>query len=319
VDDLMRRIHCCLAILGLTSGTAFGHFTFEVTDQHLLLREGEIPILVFNSGLVKPQGNGTPRSGYIHPLFGSDGSILTDDFPADHPHHRGLFFAWPGMTVLGTAVDAWHMKGIQPDFAEWGPRQVNEREASFEAVNLWRLTGEEERPAVREHLRYTIHQGEQTGRMIDVHATFTNLTDQEIVLRGSPRSAYGGLNIRMDGKRPDVRIATARGPLQKDANAIDPPSPWADHSSRPAGEEGHSGVAIFQHPENPGFPARNWTLRFYGFLGAAWPGEESHIMAPGASLALRYRLFIHHGDAEAAGVAARFQAYLKSSQNSQSD
>ena len=34
------------------------------------------------------------RANYIHPLYGLDGQILTEDFPADHPHHRGIFWAW---------------------------------------------------------------------------------------------------------------------------------------------------------------------------------------------------------------------------------
>ena len=35
--------------------------------------------------------NGTyPRANYIHPLFGLDGEILTEDFPEDHPHQRFL-------------------------------------------------------------------------------------------------------------------------------------------------------------------------------------------------------------------------------------
>jgi len=34
------------------------------------------------------------RANYIHPLYGLDGEILTEDFPADHLHHRGIFWAW---------------------------------------------------------------------------------------------------------------------------------------------------------------------------------------------------------------------------------
>ena len=30
-----------------------------------------------------------PRSNYIHPLYGPDGEVLTEDWSVDHPHHRG--------------------------------------------------------------------------------------------------------------------------------------------------------------------------------------------------------------------------------------
>ncbi len=35
------------------------------------------------------------RSDYIHPLYGLDGEVLTRDWSIDHPHHRGIYWAWP--------------------------------------------------------------------------------------------------------------------------------------------------------------------------------------------------------------------------------
>ena len=35
------------------------------------------------------------RSDYIHPLYGLNGEVLTRDWPVDHPHHRGIYWAWP--------------------------------------------------------------------------------------------------------------------------------------------------------------------------------------------------------------------------------
>ena len=34
------------------------------------------------------------RSHYVHPLYGLDGELLTEEFPSDHPHHCGIFWAW---------------------------------------------------------------------------------------------------------------------------------------------------------------------------------------------------------------------------------
>ena len=31
----------------------------------------------------------------IHPILAPSGATLTDDFPADHFHHSGLFWRWP--------------------------------------------------------------------------------------------------------------------------------------------------------------------------------------------------------------------------------
>lgn len=292
-------------------GLAKGEFAFRETDDALHLSESGVPVLVFNHGMVEPpQGRqGIARTGYVHPLHGPDGDVLTDDFPPDHPHHRGVFFGWPRMTVLGREVDYWHLRGLRPTFEEWGMRWIDGPRASFASQSVWKT--EEGTPAVREELRYEIHASDETGRMIDIHSVFTNLTEQNLTISGSPGAAYGGLNLRMDGKRPGVRITAAGGAIEGNVNELDPPSPWADHSSRAGPERPYSGVALFQHPDNPGYPAKNWTLRPYGFLGGAWPGQSNHVLAPGKRLELRYRLFVHRGTAEDAGVEDRFQSFLK--------
>ena len=305
---------CVIACGGFAlAACAFGDgLAVADADGRLTVSEGDRPVLVFNYQEVRPSDDeGVARSGYVHPLYDPEGVPLTDDFPADHPHHRGVFLAWPRVEVLGSQVDPWHLRGARPVFEELVPREAGSAAAAFEASHLWVLDDGTE--AMRQHLRYTVHAADETGRAIDLHATVTNLTGEPIVLRGQTGALYGGLNIRMDGERPDVVITTAEGRLDGDANYIDPPSPWASHASRSAAEGPHTGVAIFQHPENPDYPARHWTLRRYGFLGAAWPGESSYEIDSGASLDLRYRLFVHRGTADEAGVAGRFDAYRSES------
>ena len=51
------------------------------------------------------------RANYVHPLLDLDGEPLTEDFPADHPHHRGVFWAWHQVRIGGR----------QPSFATMSP------------------------------------------------------------------------------------------------------------------------------------------------------------------------------------------------------
>ena len=39
------------------------------------------------------------KAGYIHPLYNLSGSVITEDFAADHPHHHGVFWAWHQILV----------------------------------------------------------------------------------------------------------------------------------------------------------------------------------------------------------------------------
>src|SRR5215204_623293 len=93
-----------LALFTTTALSADADFRFtEVTTNSLELREGERPVFVYNHGIISRQGvpADRARSSYIHPLYGLDGEVLTDDFPTDHFHHRGLFWAWPHVKIGG--------------------------------------------------------------------------------------------------------------------------------------------------------------------------------------------------------------------------
>ncbi len=60
------------------------------------------------------------RSHYIHPLFGLDGELLTEEFPADHPHHCGVYWAWHQVWMREKRIgDAWSLR----DFA-WDVQDV---------------------------------------------------------------------------------------------------------------------------------------------------------------------------------------------------
>src|SRR5579864_9316786 len=94
-------------------------------------------------------------------------------------------------------------------------------------------------------------------------------------------------------------------------------SNWVDYSGAIDGEK--LGVAMFDHPANPGHPVR-WHSRDYGLFALnPWgqrafdpKAEESHItLAPGGSLHFRWRVLIHAGDTESAHIAELYQKYAK--------
>ena len=91
---------------------------------------------------------------------------------------------------------------------------------------------------------------------------------------------------------------------------------WVDYSG-PVGSERY-GVAIMDHPDNPVHPTY-WHVRGYG-LFTANPFGVSHfdpgsgrrgdlVLRTGSTLAFRYRMIVHRGDAHAASVAARWDAF----------
>src|SRR5215471_10547355 len=49
------------------------------------------------------------RAGYMHPVYTPAGRIVTDDYPDDHYHQHGIFFAWTKTEFEGRHPDFWNM------------------------------------------------------------------------------------------------------------------------------------------------------------------------------------------------------------------
>ena len=49
------------------------------------------------------------RAGYIHPILSPSGLQVTDDYPANHKHHHGLWFSWSHAMFEGRTNDYWNM------------------------------------------------------------------------------------------------------------------------------------------------------------------------------------------------------------------
>ena len=314
----------CLCLAAIASQHAAGEavqsgFAFEDDQSALTLLENGQPVLVYRYGTVSPPDQVPEkfrRACYIHPLFGLDGEVMTQDFPFDHRHHRGVFWAWPKTTVGGKLADVWALEGIRPVHESWVEKTAGAAEAVIAVQNIWLYDDAPDKPVVREHVRILVHKAGQDARAIDFLLRFENISGEPIEIRGSSAEdkgatkGYGGFCLRPDATRLPMVFTAANGVVPDDALSLE--TPWCDVSYPvQKGQAAVSGVAIFQHPGNPGFPYPGWILRHYGFLGASYPHTAAHALGPGASLLLRYRILVHRGNAEEAQVADTFKQYEK--------
>lgn len=304
-----------LLITGLFVAAAAGaEFTLEDNGSSVTVAENGKPVLEYHYALAAPPGNVPERyrrACYIHPLYGLDGDVLTQDFPLDHFHHRGVFWAWPECTAGGRRMDVWALGGVRQHHEKWTAREAGADKAHIGAVNFWAFDDAPDQPQVRETIDFTVHPADETGRAIDFRLKFTNVTEKDVTFLGAKNKGYGGFCLRPDAKRKPFTFTTEKGVCEEDALHFE--TPWADITSK-AGPDGPvSGVALFEHPSNPGYPFPGWIFRHYGFLGASWPHEKTHTLPPGESFELQYRLYLHRGTAEAAKAAAQFKNYTADS------
>jgi len=87
-------------------------------------------------------------------------------------------------------------------------------------------------------------------------------------------------------------------------------SAWIDCSNKRL--TGAEGIAILQHPSNPGYPSK-WFTRDYGFISPTpmyWPADDKATrLRKGEVMRLRYRVLVHAGYANHAGIDKLFAQY----------
>ena len=287
-----RWLGFCCALLVASQATARLSVTRDPAGQWLI-REGQHPVLRYNFQTVPvPKGvTGTyavARSDYIHPLYGFNGEVLTTDYAPDHPHHRGIYWAWPEVTYQGKTHDLHALQGVFARPEKLLRAAADGQSAVLEATNRWLWENKE--PIVRETVRIQVHRTENGIRRIDLGFRYAALRPGVTIARRK-REAYGGLNVRLS-PRTDQEIVRHTG-----APAFPGPACWAELSGIPTGSTTPVGVLILQHPGNVNhpedwvqYPELNWLQPAFPTKGTAFE------LIPGKPLRLDYRLVVRQGE-----------------------
>jgi hypothetical protein len=248
----------------------------------------------------------------VHPIYGLDGEVLTDDFPADHYHHHGLFWGWPHVTIAGREYDLWKMRGIRIKFNRWLAKDATGKSAKLGVENGWFVR---DKQVMNEQVWLTVQPATKTGRNIDVSLTWTPV-DEAITLVGAEGKSYGGVSLRFaPRKRTLITVPTGRSTEDLLITKL----PWVDLSAEFEGARGPSGIALFVDPKNPDFPPE-WMTRDYGLLAVGWPGVRSQTLQAGKPVTCRYRLWVHRGAPDSAEIQQQFASYRAAkNQTSQRD
>jgi hypothetical protein len=244
-----------------------------------------------------------PRSDYIHPLYGLEGEMLTRDWPSKgHPHHRGIFWAWPEVYYGSELGDIYALQRV---FARpTGNIETTQGPvySEIKAENLWMW--EDKEPIVRENAVIRVYRSLPDNRIIDLTLYFLALKDS-ITIATRYTDSYGGLNIRMQTpEEQDISYHT-------DSVSEDPQRAWSDFNGIFEGNNSKSGLMVLQHHSNPEYPG-TWVE----YPQLAWvqptfptPGTR-YSLKKDEPLILRYRLIVHMGGRPEAELSRkRWDAY----------
>ena len=256
------------------------------------IAEGDKPVLRYNFGTVPvPKGVGgkyaVARSDYIHPLYGPAGEELTKDYSPDHPHHRGIYWAWPEVAYKGEMLDLHALQGVfarpvKLHRADGGPVA-----ATVVAESRWMWHDKE--PIVAEIA--TLRAYAETGRcrVVDLEFQFTALVEGVTIHRRGQK-AYGGLNLRFSSRKGQQITPFTAPPDAK------PRVCWGHISGVPPGGTEPIGVAILQHHATPRYPGDWVQYPNLNWLQPTFPAKGEKLpLSTTEPLVLRYRLVIRPG------------------------
>jgi hypothetical protein len=276
------------------------------------ITDGGLPVLTYHHA-AKPAPEGVDpvfeRGGYVSALYGPSGELLTEDYPADHVHHRPVAWAWATITWNGETRDMFGIRtpyqGEYVGVAKTRPVRMARVEsgpyfAVLEAESRWMW--DDATPIAEENAVIRAYALTRQMRVIDFEITVEAVVDG-LRIGGRVGGGYSGFTLRMapaEDPRFEPHLDAEGAPLRR---------AWADYAADFEGAAGRSGVALLQHRTNPDYPS-GW--RIYPqlhFFQPLFPGDRLIPLPKGKPLALEYRLIVHKGEFETDTLAALWEGY----------
>jgi len=250
------------------------------------------------------------RAGYVHPLYSLKGNILTENGPADHPYHRGIFWAWHQIILNGKKVaDGWMSEHIA-----WQPVRLRTKQSdsslTINAELIWKYkpTKNHQEDIARENTKITVFTSSGSYRIIDFEITIKPLQNSLQLGGADDVKGYGGFCLRLK-LPPDIRFISGSRNVKPELTAVKA-RPWMDfEGSFDGADQPISGVALFcAVPKND--TVQEWILRSEKSMqNAVFPGNTP-VRLPQDGWHLRYRLIVHSNKVESDELEQLYKAYL---------
>jgi len=240
------------------------------------------------------------RGGYIHPVYTPQGRIVTDDYPSDHYHHHGIWFAWTKTEFEGKHPDFWNVGDLtgRVEFEKVGETWSGPVHAGFTSFQKYvALTGATPKTALNEEWDvrvYNLGNAQSSYYLFDIVATQECASTSPLIL---DEYRYGGMGVRGNREWKDkskVSFLTSDGKTRIDGNATR--SHWCHIGGSVDGKL--VGLAVLDHPSNFRAPA---PLRIHPddpYFNYAPSQMGRFEIEPGKQYVVRYRYVVADGPAD---------------------
>ncbi|QIA08423.1 DUF6807 domain-containing protein [Draconibacterium halophilum] len=294
----MKRLFALLLFFVLFSnGLLWGQLTMKKQSDGIKIVDGSSNVLFYQMKPLNKDG-AYERCNYIHPLWGLNGKVLTEDFPADHLHHRGVFWAWHQVWIGDKRIgDPWEIEDFEqeiteiefikdPDKTIWLKSEV------LWSSDKWKKNGEQ-KPYIRENVSIHVHESSLKNRRIDFEISLLALEENLRIGGSEDEKGYGGFSVRMI-LPDDVQFTGESGNIEAKNTAVESEG-FVNISGSLGKGNSKAGIAIIDNKDNPGYP-QNLILREKNSMqNIAWPGSEPVELSTTEPLVLKYSLIVYSG------------------------
>ena len=277
------------------SFSGFAQVNMLVKKGGFLFMEGKDSICFYQRNEKSKYGM-YARCNYFHPLYGLDNTRLTEDFPADHLHQRGVFWAWHQILIDGEPVsDGWELKNFVQKVSDIEFRLLK-------GVGIFTTTTEWKSPVwkdgneayLQEKAKVTIYPKTGNYRRLDFEIRLKALTDRLSIGGSDDEKGYSGFSVRL--KLPEDVTFTGDSRLIEPLNTAVEAGNYVNIGGSFLSEKKKGGVVIISNPENPS-PSTNWILRKISSMqNAVYPGRQPVSIPFDQPLVLKYSILVYQGD-----------------------
>lgn len=301
----------------------------DIDNKSMLVKSGQKHVLQYNYGIMqekKDQAGIFDRSSYIHPVWTTEGEIVTGDFSPEHIWQRGIFLAWQKVKFGDIETNFWELGNATGRIMKDDKAPDITNGPVFTCINIYNKGTVEGRTFFKEICTVRLYdRSEQNIWMFDlefrqwpVNPEKPDVLPTDLRVMELQKVYYGGMSFRgvspgwlyrdFIAKNADqlgkfdsetrwlnssdtLEILTDEGYNRKNGNGM--PARWIDYTG-PLGN-GWGGLVMFDHPLNKRYPT---PLRIHPdmpYFCFAFAKNEPFAISSNDPLNLTYRVVVHNG------------------------
>ena len=238
---------------------------------------------------------------YIHPIVAPDGrGVLTENSPRHHPHQTGLYW---GFTRVNGRDYFHHPEG---DYWRRVSAMVLKPESTSADLNVrWQtvydLLDEDGKAILRETQTWTMRE-QDDAYVLELQWSGVAMTEITI-----GEYDYGGMFLRMPW-REGIKGQVVNSVRKVGERAEGQRAVWLDVGMQVEGRDDPAHIAIFDHPENPGYP-QPWRVDGELGVGPVRARLGDWTIATGETAVIRHQLRVYTGELNDVSLTEAWSSY----------